>query len=360
MRVARTSTILARPCSELVMMPACEPVKDTASWPSEWIAIASNAIEIRSPAVSSMSSSRPGGSREIFLASPRRSSVVSPIALTTTTTALPCSRVDTTRRATRLMRSASPTEVPPNFWTMRLMDGTPPRSRMAPAWQVEQEAADERLADRNAVATVVADSFEPAQGDEREHPGRHPHEGCGIPEQTGEAGHEAEPDAGSQATRTEDHAGEHDEPGRHHGLGNDRERDPRRGGEAAAAERAQKWSERMAGDGGEADPRQGRWALTGRPRRQGGPEPLQHVDGRSDCAQGHGRFLRQDEVGVAGRFPTPHLADEVRVPGQPGNQVGRRERSGDKCPKCPGCRSHRSDSPVGHASISYGADVPPI
>jgi len=45
----------------------------------------SSAIEIRSPAVSSMSSSRRFGFGETCFASPRRSSVVSPIAETTTT-----------------------------------------------------------------------------------------------------------------------------------------------------------------------------------------------------------------------------------------------------------------------------------
>ena len=53
------------------------------------IAIASSAIEIRSPAVSSMSSSRPGGSGLTCCARSRSSSVVSPIADTTTATEYP-------------------------------------------------------------------------------------------------------------------------------------------------------------------------------------------------------------------------------------------------------------------------------
>ena len=44
------------------MTPAWLPVNDRASWPRLSIAMASSAIEIRSPAVSSMSSSRPVGS----------------------------------------------------------------------------------------------------------------------------------------------------------------------------------------------------------------------------------------------------------------------------------------------------------
>src|SRR4051812_35185448 len=72
---------------------------------------------MRSPAVSSMSSSRAGGSGETSLARSIRSSVVSPIAETTTTTLLPAFLVSTIRRATRLMLSASATEEPPYFCT---------------------------------------------------------------------------------------------------------------------------------------------------------------------------------------------------------------------------------------------------
>jgi hypothetical protein len=46
-----------------------------------------------------------------------RSSVVLPIADTTTTVWLPSRWVRATRSATRFMRSTSPTEVPPYFWT---------------------------------------------------------------------------------------------------------------------------------------------------------------------------------------------------------------------------------------------------
>ena len=81
-----TSMILALPCTESVITPACEPVNERAWCPRLPIAIASSAIEIRSPAVSSMSSSRPGGSGETSCASSSSSSVLSPIADTTTTT----------------------------------------------------------------------------------------------------------------------------------------------------------------------------------------------------------------------------------------------------------------------------------
>ena len=46
---------------DVVIIPAWLPVKDLASCPRFAIAIASNAIEIRSPAVSNISSSRPFG-----------------------------------------------------------------------------------------------------------------------------------------------------------------------------------------------------------------------------------------------------------------------------------------------------------
>ena len=101
------------------MTPAWLPVKLRASRPSRAIAIASSAMAIRSPAVSSMSSSRPGGSGVTCWASSSSSSVVSPMADTTTTTSSPLRRLATIRSATRLMRSALATELPPYFCTIR-------------------------------------------------------------------------------------------------------------------------------------------------------------------------------------------------------------------------------------------------
>ncbi len=121
------------------MMPACEPVNDLAVTPRSAMAIASSAIEIRSPAVSSMSSSRGGGSAETCLASSTRSSVLSPIAETTTTTSWPACLVATTRSATRRIRAASPTEVPPYFWTISAIDiptnSHPTPTTCGPAYQ---------------------------------------------------------------------------------------------------------------------------------------------------------------------------------------------------------------------------------
>jgi len=135
-----TSMILARPCTSSVMTPACDPVKERASMPRVAIAMASSAIEMRSPDVSSMSSSRPGGAGLTPLARSISSSVVSPIADTTTTTWLPTRFVATMRLATRLMPSASATEEPPYFcttraiWTRRSsrLFGGPPSSLAGP------------------------------------------------------------------------------------------------------------------------------------------------------------------------------------------------------------------------------------
>ena len=109
--------ILALPWVPVVITPACDPVNERACAPSDSMAIATSALEIRSPAVSSMSSSRGGGAGQTWRARSSSSSVVSPIAETTTTTSLPCFLVSTMRSATRRIRSASATEDPPYFCT---------------------------------------------------------------------------------------------------------------------------------------------------------------------------------------------------------------------------------------------------
>ena len=123
MRTGRTSTMRAWAWASSVMMPLWLPVKLIAGTPSSWRAIESRAMLMRSPHVSSMSSSRRGGSADIFLASESSSSVVSPIAETTTTSWCPSARLAATRAATLRIRSTSATEEPPNFWTMTLMSG---------------------------------------------------------------------------------------------------------------------------------------------------------------------------------------------------------------------------------------------
>ena len=63
-RLARTSRIRAFPCVVSVTMPACEPVNEIDCLPRSMIAIERSAIDTRSPAVNSMSSSRTCGSLE--------------------------------------------------------------------------------------------------------------------------------------------------------------------------------------------------------------------------------------------------------------------------------------------------------
>ena len=117
MRSARTSRMRAFVCEVSVTIPACEPVSEIARWPRSLIAIAHSAHEMRSPVESSMSISRGSGVGETSSAIAISSSVVLPRAESTATTRLPSSRAATIRRAARLMRSASATEVPPNFIT---------------------------------------------------------------------------------------------------------------------------------------------------------------------------------------------------------------------------------------------------
>ena len=80
------SMMHARPWAASVITPAWDPVNERASRPRAAIAMTSSAIEMRSPAVSSMSSSRAGGSGLTWLARSISSSVESPMADTTTTT----------------------------------------------------------------------------------------------------------------------------------------------------------------------------------------------------------------------------------------------------------------------------------
>ena len=117
-RCARTSTIFAFVCIVSVTIPACEPVKEIASWPRSLIAIAASAHEMRSPTEMSMSSSRGSGRGETSCASATSSSVVSPIAERTATTRLPASVAATMRFATAFSRSGPATDVPPNFITI--------------------------------------------------------------------------------------------------------------------------------------------------------------------------------------------------------------------------------------------------
>src|SRR5660397_269775 len=106
-----------------VTIPACDPVREIASGPRSEMAMARRAADMRSPVERSMSISRAGGSGEISRARAIKSSVVSPRADITATTEIPSFRAATIRRAALFTRSASATEVPPNFMTM-VLDGT--------------------------------------------------------------------------------------------------------------------------------------------------------------------------------------------------------------------------------------------
>ena len=83
------STILAFMWVESVRNPACEPVKDSAGTPRSAIAMHSRAVALRSPAVTSMSISRPGRVSDTARARRSSSSVSLPMAEITTTTRLP-------------------------------------------------------------------------------------------------------------------------------------------------------------------------------------------------------------------------------------------------------------------------------
>ena len=84
-RSGRTSRIFALVCSPLVTNPAWLPVKLSAATPRSCSAMQNSAMALRSPAVTSMSISRPGRVRDTLLAMSIRSSVSLPMADTTTT-----------------------------------------------------------------------------------------------------------------------------------------------------------------------------------------------------------------------------------------------------------------------------------
>ena len=91
---------------------------EIARWPRSLIAIAHSAQETRSPVESSMSISRGSGCGEISNASAISRSVSLPRALRAPRRrGGPASRLATIRAAARLRRSASATDVPPNFMT---------------------------------------------------------------------------------------------------------------------------------------------------------------------------------------------------------------------------------------------------
>jgi hypothetical protein len=98
------------------------PSSDRAGTPMSIRVMASSAEDTCSPVASRTSPSRASGCL-LRLPASSSSRFVSPaIAETTTMTSLPAARVAAARRATALMRSALPTDVPPYFCTVKATD----------------------------------------------------------------------------------------------------------------------------------------------------------------------------------------------------------------------------------------------
>ena len=98
-----------------VVMPAWAPESAIAGTPRACRAIETRVALWCSPVARSMSSSRGSESSVMELASARSSSVVSPMAETTTTRSPPVARSRAMRAATRRIRSALAMDEPPNF-----------------------------------------------------------------------------------------------------------------------------------------------------------------------------------------------------------------------------------------------------
>ena len=123
---------------------------------------------MRSPVLTSMSYSRGGWVVLTVLARWMSSSVVLPMALTTATTSEPCRRVRAMWSATARIRSASPTEVPPNFCTT---SGIPPRLQTAQRLHPRVRSGAAPVAQRSAALPAPSharpDRPGPLRGDRR-------------------------------------------------------------------------------------------------------------------------------------------------------------------------------------------------
>jgi hypothetical protein len=109
--------ILALLWAESLLMPACHPVRETAGQPKLFRVKARRAADCCSPVASNISISRPFKNSPVAPANWIRSSVVSPMADTTTTTCCPFIFISRTRQAIFLIFSIEATELPPNFAT---------------------------------------------------------------------------------------------------------------------------------------------------------------------------------------------------------------------------------------------------
>src|SRR5216683_2920752 len=132
----------------MLRMRAWWPRKLRAFPFSSWMARARSPTETCSPVETTTSCSRWLGRREIWPVSPSSRFVSPAIALTTTTTSFPALRAASARRATLRIRSRSPTEVPPYFWTMSAMS--------EPARERERAAARKRRGAQPQLGAAIA------------------------------------------------------------------------------------------------------------------------------------------------------------------------------------------------------------
>ncbi len=118
-RAGSTERMRPSPHGPSATNPASSPLNERAGQPSAERAIASSAADCCSPVASSLSSSRLSvADGAVALASPRRSSVVFPMAETTTAVLRPCRAKEAIRRPAARIRSGVPTDEPPNLSTM--------------------------------------------------------------------------------------------------------------------------------------------------------------------------------------------------------------------------------------------------
>ena len=118
MRSARTSRMRAFVWEVSVTIPACEPVREMARCPRSLMAIAHSAHETRSPVERSMSISRGSGfGGDLERVGDQPVGLLAARARARRRRRSPASCFSTIRSAARLRRSASATDVPPNFIT---------------------------------------------------------------------------------------------------------------------------------------------------------------------------------------------------------------------------------------------------
>ena len=152
-----------------VIMPACQPVNERAASPMLSSVMAMSAADCCSPVEMSASSSRAGGCELISCAISSSSSVVSPMADTTTRTLCPLRRASAAMPAARRRRSVPARELPPNFCTIS----------MASSEYIFCRGADAPAPMRGFLPSVHYIRA-PAQGLKRIFSGRCGKDGCGT------------------------------------------------------------------------------------------------------------------------------------------------------------------------------------